>query len=547
MSAEDLLLLKAFPFGFTLNKECRISKTGRSLQRLNSILPGNRFEDVIEVLLPSNSGLDFDKSRLCDRLCVIRIRDSDIELRGEFIAHESDPDMVSFAGTLNVTTAREMHTLGVKRSDVAHHDMLIDLVTLCRAHNQHVSDLDELNTRLTSAIELKNKYQAAESAVSKQLKLAADLRLIVDGMNVIEFQAKEATTSLTNEDPEIAKDTNIETNVDLFHLIPPLRAVNGLSDYLNSDEICFSFDFEKRTNEKTLAYEGECQRLDDNNVLILIRDITRQRELQRNLEFRANYDQLTGLANREVLFKELSAVYNTENKEIIDSTYLLIIDLDNFKSVNDILGHAAGDRLLQLSANRIKESVRNNDLVTRLGGDEFAVIIRNVNDNDKDLKPLLTRMESYMSREVDLRGFNWSPESSMGVAPLSSAKNASEILKNADLTMYDAKRAGKASVHHYSNTIKDRIVADIKIQHGLKQGIKDNQLSAEFQPVFELSTNRMVALESLARWKHPELGPVAPDRFIELAEKSDLIFACCVYLRRQLIRSVPKNSSTRPF
>jgi len=484
MSTEDLLLLKAFPFGFTLDSERNILKTGRSLQRLKPDIAGSSFEDAIEVLMPTNSGPDFDKTKLCDRLCVIKICDSDVELRGEFIAHENDPEMVSFAGTLNVTTAREMHTLGVKRSDVAHHDMLIDLVTLCRTHNQHVSDLAELNTRLTSAIELKNKYQAAESAVSKQLKLAADLRLIVDGVHVVEFQAKEATTSLTDEDIEFIADTKVEANVDLFHLIPSLRSVDGLSDYLNSDGICFSFDFEKRTNERSLAFEGECQRLDDNNVLILIRDITKQRELQRNLEFRANYDQLTGLANREVLFKELSAVYNTENREIIDSTYLLIIDLDNFKSVNDILGHAAGDRLLQLSANRIKESVRNNDLVTRLGGDEFAVIIRNVNDNDKDLKPLLSRMESYMSREVDLRGFNWSPESSMGVAPLSSAKNASEILKNADLTMYDAKRAGKASVHHYSNTIKDKIVADIKIQHGLKQGIKSNQLTAEFQPVF---------------------------------------------------------------
>lgn len=214
----------------------------------------------------------------------------------------------------------------------------------------------------------------------------------------------------------------------------------------------------------------------------------------------------------------------------------MIIDLDNFKSVNDILGHAAGDRLLQIASNRIKESVRKNDLVTRLGGDEFAVILRDVISDRADLEPLLERLERYMSKEVDLRGFAWSPESSMGVAPLSSATSATDIMKNADLTMYDAKRSGKAKIHRYSSAIRDQTVDDIKIQHSLKHGIKNDLLAAEFQPIFELSGKTLVALEALARWEDPELGPIPPDRFIALSEKSDLIFA--------LTESILRKSTT---
>lgn len=532
MGSEEPALLKAFPLGFTLDQRQIVVTAGRTLQRLVPSLIGSTSEDVIQIVRPIQCDGKLDMEMLVGRLCIVALVNTDIELRGEFIAHGQQGE-VSFVGTLNIQSSKDLSRLGVRRQDLAHHDVILDLVAISNTHAQHSADLEELNTRLLEEIELKKKYQTAERSASRQLKLVADLRLIVCNMKVVEFQANETAAGLIESDQAFDPDEKVVADANIEQLIPVLGSIDGLVEYLASDSETFSFDFDSHFERRKYVFEGECQRLDDGSVLILVRDITRQRELHQNLEFRANYDQLTGLANREVLFRELSAIYKSRDLRSIEESYLLIIDLDDFKSVNDVLGHAAGDRLLQLAANRIKESVRNNDLVTRLGGDEFAVVLRGVRSDTQELDPLLIRLEQYMSREVDLRGFAWSPRSSMGVAPLTSADSASEILKNADLTMYDAKRAGKGTVHHYSSSIRDNVVEDMKIQHGLKLAIEYDKIHPVFQPVFSLTTNRIVAVEALARWHDKELGSVSPERFVALAEKSNVIFSLTEHMLKK--------------
>ncbi len=531
---ENQSLLKAFPFAFTIDRSMRIVAFGRTLRRYAPSLLGKSFADFVKIERPATPSTGKDLFGLANTLCILSFSVSDIRLRGEFIFHD-EKFFATFVGTVYAASYADLGSLNISKEDLAKHDMTIDLAVFTQLHEQHADDLVRLNARLRREIDLRAKYQAAEESVSKQLRLAADMRLVIKDARVVEFQTNALAGNIIDGGQEFTPDEKTLTDVELFALVPALSSVNGLDEFLVSTKKNFRFDLDSGTAGRNSVFEGQCERLEDGTVFMLIRDITRQRELQQSLEYRANYDQLTGLANRDVLFSELTKIYESGSRVDIEQSYLLIIDLDNFKSVNDILGHAAGDRLLQIASNRIKESVRKNDLVTRLGGDEFAVIVRDVKSDSADLDPLLNRLEQYMSKDVDLRGFAWSPESSMGVAPLSSGNNATDVMKNADLTMYDAKRAGKAKIHRYSSAIRDQTVDDIKIQHNLKYGVHNDLLSADFQPIFDLTNKSIVALEALARWQDPDLGAISPDRFIALSEKSDLIFALTESMLRKSI------------
>jgi diguanylate cyclase (GGDEF)-like protein/PAS domain S-box-containing protein len=249
-----------------------------------------------------------------------------------------------------------------------------------------------------------------------------------------------------------------------------------------------------------------------------IEDITDRLAFEARLAHQANHDPLTGLPNRTKL-----AQYVEERFRPGDSGLAcLFLDLDNFKVVNDSLGHSAGDELLVEVANRLRATVRPGDLVARFGGDEFVVVCEGVGEDDA--VTLAERIAAALTRPVRLGGVDVRPGASVGVTVQTDEHtDAQELIRDCDIAMYQAKAGGKGRItvldHHGRAEARDklRLVAE------LRDAIEGREITLLYQPIFGTKDLAPVAVESLARWTHRERGPISPVTFIPLAEESGLI------------------------
>ena len=245
--------------------------------------------------------------------------------------------------------------------------------------------------------------------------------------------------------------------------------------------------------------------------------VTRQ---ARQLATQAMYDPLTGLANRALLHKQLEHEIEV-SKRMHTAFGVALLDLDRFKEVNDTLGHYVGDELLREAGQRLKEAVRSVDTVARLGGDEYVLLIQDLNPQNLPLivKKILASLD---------KPFHWKNQSidisaSLGVALYPSQCNdADGLLRCADIAMYVAKRAGK-DYALYTPEQDHSNGSDLSLKSELREAIQTNQLSLHYQPQIEHRSKRVVGLEALVRWNHPQRGFLAPDQFIPLAEDAGLI------------------------
>ena len=254
-------------------------------------------------------------------------------------------------------------------------------------------------------------------------------------------------------------------------------------------------------------------------------------EREAHFRHRALHDPLTGLANRahfeECLERALTAHAQRGDGGRCDGGRLpavLYLDLDDFKLVNDSLGHAAGDRLLSTVAVRLLEATRGSDVVARLGGDEFAVLLGGVRD-EHEAVVVADRIVAALRAPVMLDRVETQIGASVGVALAHRGVGASEALRNADLAMYRAKRGGKQRHALFEPALHASAVARMSLLADLRQALDaaDASFHVAYQPIVELDTERVVAVEALARWTHPTRGDVSPGTFIPLAEESDLI------------------------
>jgi diguanylate cyclase (GGDEF)-like protein len=263
------------------------------------------------------------------------------------------------------------------------------------------------------------------------------------------------------------------------------------------------------------------------------RDVSAQRELAEQLKHQAFHDSLTGLSNRAHFFDRLE--HSVSRRRNGTAPYLLFLDLDDFKAVNDRFGHGTGDRVLARVARRISECLRAGDTAARLGGDEFAVLLDDVNNVDEAVKVadrILTVIRTPMfleDREVIL-------EASVGVVRGTRGAAAETLIGNADVAMYTAKAQGKGRVRVYEAGMH-RLAADRQsLIADLRHAIVREQLIVHYQPGFELSSGHMVAAEALVRWNHPTRGLLSPDMFIHLAEDIGLIGAVGDFVMGEALR-----------
>lgn len=253
----------------------------------------------------------------------------------------------------------------------------------------------------------------------------------------------------------------------------------------------------------------------------VIVDITDKLQAEELLRQQATHDSLTGLPNRALLADHLQQAIK-EARRTGDRVALLILDLDDFKEVNDALGHQAGDRLLAAFAERLREELRECDTIARLGGDEFALLLT-TNADIAGAAAVAGRVLEVIDEPFDVEGLALQARSSIGIAVFPDhADDADSLSARADVAMYLAKGAGKGAAV-YSPELDRSSVRRLSLLGHLRDAIADDQLSLNFQPCFDLATGEVVSVEALVRWTHPAYGEVGPEEFIRLAEMSGLI------------------------
>ena len=248
-------------------------------------------------------------------------------------------------------------------------------------------------------------------------------------------------------------------------------------------------------------------------------DITEYREAQHSIERLAHYDSLTKLPNRNCFNMKLNSLASSTEHSFV----LLYIDLDYFKSINDMYGHGAGDALLRNAAQRLQDACRKDDFVARLGGDEFAVIWPHV-DPLHDLEGRLAELVKCLSKPYPIEGTEALSGASIGAALFpQNAQDSTTLLQYADMALYRAKALGRNQYRLFDRELSHEIRERAALVAGLHSLVRGEGLSLHYQPIFCLKQNRIKSYEALARWNYPGKGPIPPDVFIKLAEESGLI------------------------
>jgi diguanylate cyclase (GGDEF)-like protein/PAS domain S-box-containing protein len=253
-------------------------------------------------------------------------------------------------------------------------------------------------------------------------------------------------------------------------------------------------------------------------------DVTEEVEARRRIEFLSQHDALTGLPNRTRLQEFLDGKLKAMPSE--DSPLVMLsLDLDRFKPVNDLLGHAAGDLVLNEVSSRLADCVRHGDLVARVGGDEFVLILTDVSSQD-EVEALCHRLIESIERPVAIDEQEVFVSASIGIAMApNDASKAAELLRYADIALYEAKAAGRNTWRFYAGDMNAKIIERRRLENDLRFAIKHGELRLHFQPRYRIADGKMVGAEALVRWKHPDHGLIPPDTFIPIAEESGLILA----------------------
>jgi diguanylate cyclase (GGDEF)-like protein len=254
----------------------------------------------------------------------------------------------------------------------------------------------------------------------------------------------------------------------------------------------------------------------------LEQSVERLSQLKEELHYQASHDALTGLENRSVFAQSVGLRLESPQA---DGTIpvVLFIDLDDFKVINDTLGHAAGDRLLVAVGDRLRSVMRATDLAARLGGDEFAALLWDTPDLTGSLR-VAERLAVAMNPPFELGGDSVTVRASIGVAGgRPGLDTAGDLLRNADVAMYSAKARGKGRVVVFEPSMHEAVLAHAALSADLERAITNREFVLQYQPIVELATGRMTGVEALVRWTHPTRGVIGPGEFILLAEESDAI------------------------
>jgi diguanylate cyclase (GGDEF)-like protein/PAS domain S-box-containing protein len=273
-------------------------------------------------------------------------------------------------------------------------------------------------------------------------------------------------------------------------------------------------------------------------LVLTLRDVTAQHELSEELKHQAYHDALTGLPNRALFTREASAALEAAHA-VRRTAGVLFVDLDDFKVVNDTMGHSVGDELLVAVATRLAASVRKSDTAARLGGDEFALLIDDAADPEA-VNAFAERIVAAFNEPFALQEAKVLTSATVGVATSEDSHDVDQLLRHADLALYAAKTAGKRRWRHYQPALTSGMLERRELQAALEDAVKTHAFTLVYQPIVSLESGQIAGFESLLRWPHQRRGMILPGQFIGLAEETGLIVPLGAWALRQALSDMAR-------
>jgi diguanylate cyclase (GGDEF)-like protein/PAS domain S-box-containing protein len=364
-----------------------------------------------------------------------------------------------------------------------------------------------------------------EARFGSLVRHSSDLITVVDADGLVVYQSPSIERVLGYAPEEVA-GTRFEWLLDgpensrLLHLLADAESSAGQGVEVLECSL-------RHSDGSTRQFEIQhANLLHDEHVRGIVlnsRDVSERKAFEQQLQHQAFHDPVTGLANRALFAERVRhAVARTRREQ--NGLAVLFIDLDDFKTINDSLGHAAGDQVLRAVAMRLSDSIRASDTAARFGGDEFAVLLEGV-ESAQEAADTAERVLEALAEPLTLEHKELVIRSSMGISVVEgeAAGDADEMIRNADAAMYIAKRDGKGGYRLFEPAMHEGVLARLELRADLQRAIASDQLELHYQPVARLDDGRVSGVEALLRWRHPERGLVPPDQFIPFAEEMGLI------------------------
>ena len=409
---------------------------------------------------------------------------------------------------------------------------------LIAAEEELRAQFDELNDKQAIIEKSEERYKLA-------LEGSNDAIFEIDLLTK-EFFSSDKISDITGYDNN--EITSLEDLLNLVSKEDRKVAVSDFNDHLNGKTLYYQSRLKIVFNgggDKWILIRGKCLR-DKKGVATKISgsvtDISGQKYYENKINKLKFYDILTDIPNRRLFISTLeSEIIKGKDKKV--KFAVLFIDLDNFKEINDTLGHDYGDELLKKVSISLKASIRPGDLVSRVGGDEFFILMKNIEDYTA-ISNLCEKLLGILSCEISIAGKQVYTSASIGITVFpDDGCQSNMLLKNADTAMYSAKYNGKAKYSFFNKNMSDIVVRRVEIEKGLRHALENDEFEIYYQPQIDIINNKIKGFEALLRWNNSELGKISPSEFIPVAEKSGLIIPMgdwiirTVYLQNNLWKS----------